>query len=669
MEAKAHIKKLKSILNQHNINYYVKDSPTISDIEYDTLLRELETLEKANPEFLTSDSPTQRVGGQPLQEFKSITHRIPLQSLANAMNESELEHFDNQIMKSLNITDVQYIGEPKLDGLAVELVYEKGKFVYGSTRGDGYVGEDITHNLKTIKAIPLSITKEPIPDIIEIRGEVFINKSDFQLLNKDRLRNGKSVFANPRNCAAGSLRQLNPKITINRPLRIYCYAPGVIRGDIQFDSQIDFLNYIPEWGFPVNPHIKTGHGFSFIKKYYNDIELLRDNLDYDIDGVVFKVNDYKSQEILGVRSKSPRWAIAGKLKAQQATTIINDIILSVGRTGSITPVAQLEPIKIGGVTVSNATLHNQDELNRKDIRIGDTVLIQRAGDVIPEVVKVIIKKRSKNSLKFQIPNICPICNGNVIRLEGEAVHRCINNVCPAKIKGAIEHYVSKRCMNIDGLGTKIVELLIEQELVKDIGDLYLLTLNDLIVLERMGEKSANNLIDSINSSKQSTLARFIHGLGIKHIGENASKVLEQHFKGDLSLIMNASKDQLLSIHEIGEVMADSLVAYFSKNINQLIISKCLNNGLIFAPVKVIKSSIISNKIFVFTGNLQNMKRKDAIDIIESYDGKISSSISSKTDYLVLGNKAGSKLKKAQDNEVAILTENDFYKLINDIKNT
>ena len=348
--------------------------------------------------------------------------------------------------------------------------------------------------------------------------------------------------------------------------------------------------------------------------------------------------------------------------------MINDIILSVGRTGSITPVAQLDPINIGGVTVSNATLHNQDELDRKDIRIGDTVLIQRAGDVIPEVVKVIIEKRNHKSIRFQIPDICPICKDNVIRLDGEAVHRCINDICPAKIKGAIEHYVSKRCMNIDGLGTKIVELLIEQKLIKDIGDLYFLRLSDLIVLERMGEKSANNLINSINSSKKSTLARFIHGLGIKHIGENAAKILEQNFKGDLSLIMNASKDQFLSIHEIGEVMADSLVEYFSNNINQSVISKCLTNGLVFAPVKVIKSSIISNKVFVFTGNLQNMKRKDAMDMIESYDGKISSSISSKTDYLVLGNKAGNKLKKAQDNKITILTEDDFYELINNLKN-
>ena len=668
MEAKAHIKKLKSILNQHNINYYVNDNPTISDIEYDTLLRELEGLEKENPEFLTPDSPTQRVGGEPLEEFKSITHRIPLQSLANAMNESELEHFDSQIMKSLSITDIEYIGEPKLDGLAVELVYEKGKFVYGSTRGDGYVGEDITHNLKTIKAIPLSITRDPIPEIIEIRGEVFINKSDFQLLNEDRIRNGKSVFANPRNCAAGSLRQLNPQITMNRPLRIYCYAPGVITGDIQFDSQIDFLNYIPKWGFPVNPHIKIGYGFSFIQKYYHDIELLRGNLDYDIDGVVFKVNEYKSQEILGVRSKSPRWAIAGKLKAQQATTVINDIILSVGRTGSITPVAQLDPINIGGVTVSNATLHNQDELDRKDIRIGDRVLIQRAGDVIPEVIKVIIEKRDKDSVKFQIPDTCPICNGNVVRLEGEAVHRCMNNLCSAKVKGAIEHYVSKRCMNIDGLGTKIVELLIEQELVKDIGDLYLITSNDLILLERMGEKSANNVINSINHSKKSTLSRFIHGLGIKHIGENAAKILEQHFQGDINLLIKASKDELMAIHEIGDIMADSIVDYFSNNSNQALISKCLINGLVFNPTEIIKSSIISNKIFVFTGSLKDIKRKDAMDIIESYGGKISSSISSKTDYLVSGNKAGSKLKKAQDNRVTILKEDKFHELINKLKN-
>jgi len=668
MEVKAHIKKLRSILNQHNIDYYVNDNPTISDIEYDKLLRELEALEVANPQFLTIDSPTQRVGGQPLDEFKSITHRIPLQSLANAMNNSELEHFDSQIMKSLNTADVEYIGEPKLDGLAVELVYEKGKFVYGSTRGDGYVGEDITHNLKTIKAIPLSIIKDPIPDIIEIRGEVFINKSDFKLLNKHRIKNGEAIFANARNCAAGSLRQLNPKVTMNRPLRIYCYAPGVIKGDIQFKSQIDFLKYIPQWGFPVNPHIKIGYGFSFIQDYYNKIELLRDTLDYDIDGVVFKVNAYESQDILGVRSKSPRWAIAGKLKAQQSTTVINDIILSVGRTGSITPVAQLEPTNIGGVTVSNATLHNQDELDRKDIRIGDTVLIQRAGDVIPEVIKVILDKRCQDSLKFQIPPTCPVCNGDVIRLEGEAIHRCINNLCSAKIKGAIEHYVSKRCMNIDGLGTKIVELLIEQKLVKDIGDLYLLKLDQLICLERMGEKSANNIINSINYSKKSTLSRFIHGLGIKNIGENAAKILEQYFQGDIHLIMRASKEQLISIHEIGDIMADAIIDYFSNSNNKAVISKCLKNGLIFSPIKKIKSSSISDKVFVFTGNLQDMKRIDAMNIIQSYGAKVSSSISSKTDYLILGNKAGSKLKKAEDNQVTILTEEQFYRLIKSLKN-
>ena len=663
MEVKAHIKKLRSILNQHNIDYYVNDNPTISDLEYDLLLKELETLENQNPQLLTNDSPTQRIGGSPLDKFKSIIHRIPLQSLANAMNEGELEHFDKQVMKLLDINDVEYVGEPKLDGLAVELVYEHGKFVYGSTRGDGYIGEDITHNLKTIKAIPLSITIEPIPDIIEIRGEVFINKSDFKILNEKRIKEEESIFANARNCAAGSLRQLNPKITMNRPLRIYCYAPGIIQGDIKFNSQSEFLNYIPKWGFPVNPYIKAGQGLSFIQNYYKKIKSLRDSLDYDIDGVVFKVNSYHSQNTLGVRSKSPRWAIAGKLKAQQVTTLINDIILSVGRTGSITPVAQLQPANIGGVTVSNATLHNQDELDRKDIRIGDTVLIQRAGDVIPEVIKVILEKRPKKSLQFKIPDFCPACNGDVIRLKGEAVHRCINSLCSAKIKGSIEHYVSKKCMNIDGLGTKIVELLINEGLVEDVGDLYLIKLDELICLDRMGEKSANNIIDSINSSKKSTLARFIHGLGIKHVGENAAKILEQHFQGNIKILMETTKEKLIVIHDIGDVMADSIIKYFSETKNQKIISKCLDNGVAFTSVKKIQSSNISNKVFVFTGNLKTIKRKDAINLVESYGAKVSSSVSSKTNYLVLGKKAGSKLQKAKENQVIILDEDKFHALI------
>ena len=663
MEVKDHIDKLRFILNQHNIDYYVNDNPTISDYEYDTLLRQLEKLEKDNPQFLTSDSPTQRIGGVPLDEFNSITHRIPMQSLANAMNENELQHFDQKMMKSLDLKNVEYIGEPKLDGLAVELVYEKGKFVYGTTRGDGMTGEDITHNLKTIKAIPLSILKEPIPNILEIRGEVFINKSDFKNLNNKRLKDGKTIFSNARNCAAGSLRQLDPKITMKRPLRIYCYAPGTITGEISFESQSEFLQHIPKWGFPVNPHIKTGIGFSFIKNYYNNAEQLRNNLNYDIDGVVFKVNSYMQQNSLGVRSKSPRWAIAGKLKAEQATTIVNDIILSVGRTGAITPVAQLEPIKVGGVVISNATLHNQDELDRKDIRIGDTVLIQRAGDVIPEVVKVIQEKRTHSNKRFQISNLCPICSYDVIRMQGEAVYRCTNQICPAKIKGAIEHYVSKKCMNIDGLGSKLVESLIDGKLIHDIGDLYLITANQLLSLDRMGKKSVDNILNAIEQSKKSKLSRFIHGLGIKHIGENAAKILEKHFKGNINKLMKSSKDELLSINEIGDIMADSLIAYFANMNNRELIFKCLDNGVIFLVPKESKVSKISNKTFVFTGNLSTIKRKEAVAMVENYSGKVSSSVSAKTDYVVAGDKPGSKLEKAIKNNVIILSEVDFLDLI------
>ena len=455
MNIKEEIDRLKNELNQHNINYYVNDNPTISDFEYDQLLKKLELLENQSPELITSDSPTQRVGGAALDSFSTIKHRLPMQSLSNAMNHSELELFNKQLLKLLNQSiDIEFVAEPKLDGLAVELVYEKGQFIGGSTRGDGIIGEDITENLKTIKSIPLLLHDNSVPDILEVRGEVFINYNDFKKLNEKREKSGESLFANPRNCAAGSLRQLDSKITAQRPLRIYCYAPGYIEG-INFDTQIDFLQQLPKWGFPVNPNVKLGKGIEFLKSYYDEAEELRRQLDYDIDGVVFKVNSYVLQERLGARSKSPRWAIAGKLKAQQATTIIEDIILSVGRTGAVTPVAKLNPVLVGGVTISNATLHNQDEIDRKDIRVGDTVIIQRAGDVIPEIVKVVLEKRPSNALPFYISSICPECSSPVDRQEGDAVHRCINDDCIAKIIGRFEDSFDKITFNNSKTGINI----------------------------------------------------------------------------------------------------------------------------------------------------------------------------------------------------------------------
>ena len=662
MNSQQRIQKLRKELNQHNINYYVHDNPTISDSEYDRLIKELEFLEKKFPQYDSHLSPTKRVGTAPLKEFGSINHTMPMLSLANAMNDIELSDFDIQVKKFLDVNKpIEYIGEPKLDGLAVELVYEKGELVKGSTRGDGFIGEDITENLKTIKGIPLKFDIVDIPELLEIRGEVFINHEDFKKLNKERQDKGLTIFANPRNCAAGSLRQLDSKITAQRPLRIFCYAPGQIIGNT-FNSQNQFLEYLIKCGFPVNSYRKTGFGKDFLLSYYKEIEDARLELPYDIDGVVFKVNSYDMQQNLGARSKSPRWAIAGKFKAQQETTKIINIEISVGRTGALTPVAKLQPVNVGGVIVSNATLHNQDEINRKDIRIGDTVLIQRAGDVIPEIVKVI--SHTRNSSQYIIPNYCPICNSSVLKTNDEVVTRCINNSCSAKIKGQIEHYVSKNCLDIDGLGNKIIDLLLSENIIKDIGDLYQLNLDELSQLERLGEKSAQNIIDSIHKSKNTTLARFIHGLGIRNVGLNASKLLERHFNGDLNKLMQASTEELLSINEVGDIMADSIVNYFSNNDNQLLIKKCIESGLLFQTVKKAKHTIITDKTFVFTGTLNQINRSDAKKLVESFGAKSSTSVSKNTDYVIAGEGAGSKIEKAKKVDALILNELEFQDLIN-----
>ena len=658
---------LKNILNKHNIAYYVYDDPTISDYEYDTLLRELESLENQNPNYKTLDSPTQRVGGKPINTFNTITHSIPMLSLSNAMNEEELENFNKQIVKFLNSNEkIEYIAEPKLDGLAVELVYIDGVFKYGSTRGDGINGEDITHNLITIKGIPLKLNSVTPPKLLEVRGEVYINHNDFKKLNDKQAIKKEKIFANPRNCAAGSLRQLNPKIAASRPLKIFCYGLGKIEGR-NFKNQKEFLNQLQDWGFPVNSYIECGYGVDFLKNYYNKAEKLREKLLYDIDGVVFKVNSFRKQNQLGDRSKSPRWAIAGKLKAQQAVTEVIDIVISVGRLGALTPVAKLKPVLVGGVTVSNATLHNEDEVKKKDIRVGDFVLIQRAGDVIPEVVKVILEKRSNQSIPFEIPKICPVCNGVVVRAPNESEHKCQNQFCNAKIKGSIQHYVSKNCMNIDGFGEKLIELLLDKKLIYNIADIYTLTTKQLSHLERMGEKSAMNIVVAINNSKTTNLYRFINGLGINHIGQNASKILCAHFNDDLDLLRNASKDDLININEIGEIMAESIITFFQDEKNILIIEKCLKAGLVFKTSTINKKTMISDKIFVFTGHLNAYPRSKAVEIIEKYGAKSSSSISKNTDFVIAGENAGSKLKKATSLKITILNEIDFIHLIDTLE--
>jgi DNA ligase (NAD+) len=663
MDVKNRILQLQQQLNQHNIEYYVHDNPIISDYEYDVLLKELDSLERKHPKLKSSFSPTQKVGGAPLSTFQSVKHKIPMLSLANAMNIEDLQNFNSQILRLIGSEEIiEYIGEPKLDGLAVELIYENGILAYGSTRGDGHTGEDITENIKTIKGIPLSISRNLIPDIFEVRGEVFIDHNDFKYLNTKRLNSGESLFANPRNCAAGSLRQLDSKITASRPLKIFCYAPGTIKG-LSFNTQKEFLEFLPRCGLPVNKNVEVGTGFEFLKKYYISCEKNRTNLTYDIDGAVFKINSYNLQNLVGVRTKSPRWAIAGKFKAQQKTTQILDIIISVGRTGALTPVAKLKPVNVGGVIISNATLHNQDEINKKDIRIGDTVLIQRAGDVIPEVIKVVMQKRNLKSQKFKISPYCPICGSLASKNKDEAVLRCNNNECMAKIQGQIEHYVSKKSLDIDGLGNKIITLLISNNLISNFSDLYKLKASQISILDRMGEKSAQNIIKSIDTSKNTSLSRFIHGLGIRNIGQNAAKVLEKHFDKDIYKLINTSKEELINIKEFGEIMADSLINYFSNKNNIKNISNCLDMGLVFSKNNISIQSIITNKLFVFTGNLEKNSRIDAISMIEKFGGKSSSSISSKTDYVVAGPGAGKKLEKAEKLNISILNEDEFMQLL------
>ena len=664
MDILRQIQLLRSEINQHNIHYYVQDNPVVSDSEYDELMRKLEKLENENPTLIAPDSPTQRIGASPLSEFQSLDHRLPMLSLANAMNKDELKEFDTQVKKGLGLeADIEYAAEPKLDGLAVELVYENGMFTHGSTRGDGTTGENITQNLKTIRAIPLSLIENvPVPRILEVRGEVFITHTDFKKMNDKRLEEGEQAFANPRNCAAGSLRQLDSSITANRPLRIYCYAPGIIEG-VTFQSQKELLEMLPKWGLPVNPKIEFGKGVDFLMGYYEKAEKFRNELEYDIDGVVFKVNSFSHQDELGVRSRSPRWAIAGKLKSQQVTTTILSIEASLGRTGAVTPVAKLEPVSVGGVVVSNATLHNQDEIDRKDVRIGDIVLIQRAGDVIPEVVKVILEKRPENTTPYVIPASCPVCSHEVFRPEGESVARCQNMECPAQVKGRIDHFVSKGCMDIDGFGTKLVDQLVEKNLVKNVADIYSLNLDQLSELERMAEKSAQNIMDAITASKKSSMARFIHALGIRNVGVHAAKVLEKSFGGNLENLMNADIEALTAIHEIGGIMAESIINFFQDDTNQKVITACLQAGIQFDEVEPIQESEFTGKTFVFTGSLEKFSRKDAQSMVEKLGARASGSVSSKTDYLVAGPGAGSKLKKAEELNISIYSEDEFLELI------
>jgi len=659
------VQSLRDKINDHNYRYYVLNDPLISDSEYDQLFRELENLEQKSPELVTQDSPTQRVGTTPLKSFGTIQHSIPMLSLENAMDEDELRSFYERLQKGLNNNDkISIIAEPKLDGLGVELVYENGFFIHGSTRGDGITGENISQNLKTIPSIPLSLrtNKRNAIQLLEVRGEVFMTKSGFNQLNKTRLADGLDPFANPRNAAAGSLRQLDSKITSQRPLSIFCYEAGSINGEA-FNSHKEFLSALKDWGFPVNPEVKVVNNIDEMILYHSNLENKRNTLPYEIDGTVFKVNKNEQRNVLGARSRSPRWAIAGKFKSQQVTTIVTDIIASVGRTGAITPVAKLIPVNVGGVIVTNATLHNQDEIIRKDVRIGDTVLIQRAGDVIPEIVKVIHGKRSSNTVKYFLPEDCPACEHEVFRPEGEAIARCQNLSCPAQVKGRIEHFISKSALDIDGFGEKLVNQLVDNKIIRTVDDIFKLNFQDLVNLERMAEKSAQNIIDAIDSSKKTTFNRFVYALGIRNVGSHLSKVIERAFNANINDFINATFEKLEKIDEVGPIVAETITRFWKDTSNIDVVESCLELGVKLDSGSELHSKKLINKIIVFTGTLTQFSRAEANAMTESHGGKSSGSVSKNTDYVVAGNAAGSKLNKAKKLGVAVLTEEEFLKLI------
>lgn len=663
-EAKRKIEKLRKEINYHNYLYYVLDQPKISDSEYDQLFRELENLEKQFPQLVTPDSPTQRVGAPPLEKFKEVTHKIPMLSLSNAFTQEEAIDFDRRVKKFLGTTDdIEYVVEPKIDGLGISLIYENGVFTKGATRGDGVTGEDVTINLKTIKSIPLRLLeeKEKAPQRIEIRGEVYMKIKEFERLNKERQKRGEPLFANPRNAAAGSVRQLDSKITASRPLDIFCYAVGEVVG-ITFSTHWEMLETFKAWGLKVNPLIEKVKDINGVLRYHDQMQKKRNTLEYEIDGIVVKVNRIDLQKKLGTISRSPRWALAYKFPAHQVTTKILDIIAQVGRTGAITPVAIMEPVEVGGVTVSRATLHNQDEIDRLDVRIGDTVVIQRAGDVIPEVVGVIKEKRTGKEKKYNLPDKCPVCGSPVYKSPDEAVARCIGISCPAQLKETIIHFASRNAMNIEGLGTKHIEQMVDKKLIRDVGDLYYLTKEDILKLERMADKSATNIINAIEKSKSTTLPRLIFGLGIRHVGEHIAKLLAQEF-GSIEKLASANREQLLQIQEIGPEIAESILRFFSDKKNLQVIEKLKNAGITYKKPQPPKVSILTGKTFVFTGTLADFTREEAEGLVESLGGKISSSVSKNTDYVVVGTEPGSKLQKAKELGIKTITEEEFKKMI------
>jgi DNA ligase (NAD+) len=664
-EAQQLIEPLRQQLHYHNYRYHVLDDPEITDAEYDQLMRRLQELEAAFPDLVTPDSPTQRVGAAPLEEFGTVLHSLPMLSLDNAFSAREVREFDGRIKRQLGRADpIEYVAEPKIDGLAVELVYEGGLLVQGSTRGDGVRGEDITQNLRTIRTLPLRLiaAQAPIPPRLEVRGEVYITKRDFQRLNERRAEEGQPTFANPRNASAGSLRQLDPRITAGRPLDIFCYGVGRVEG-IGFQTHWEVLQTLSRWGFKVNARCEVCAGIEAALAYYERLCEQRDDLPYEVDGAVFKVNSLALQEELGTRSRSPRWALAYKFEPKQAVTRVKEIAVQVGRTGALTPVALLDPVQVAGVEVSRASLHNPDEVARKDVRAGDWVMVQRAGDVIPDIIEVLKERRTGGEKPFEMPTRCPICGSAVVRLEDEVVPRCVGLSCPAKLKESIVHFASKGGMDIEGLGDKTVDQLVERGLVKDIGDLYFITKDDLLKLDRLADKSASNLLAAIERSKQTTLPRLLYALGIRHVGEHVAEVLAREYPGWREL-ERASYEELQATHEIGPRIAQSIVAFFQDPGNQAVLEKLHRGGVrATATARPTADQSMRGKTLVFTGELQAYTRAEAKRLVEARGGRVTSSVSRNTSYVVAGADAGAKLDQARKLGVPVLTEDEFKALL------
>ena len=644
--------------------YYVLDTPILPDSEYDRLYRELLEIEAAHPEWVTAESLSQRVGGAALKEFDSVEHVVPMLSLNNAFEDAELIAFDRRCREGLEVKQVNYAGELKFDGLAISLRYENGSLVRAATRGDGASGEDVTANIKTVRAIPLRLLGKNIPAVLEVRGEVFMYLDDFQKMNQLAAAQGEKEFANPRNAAAGSLRQLDSKITAKRPLSFFAYGLGALepQGWLPATHE-ELLNRYAELGLPVCSERKVLQSVEEMLAFYHEIEVKRDALPYDIDGIVYKVNSFAEQNALGFVSRAPRFALAHKFPAQEALTTVLGIDVQVGRTGAITPVARLAPVEVGGVTVTNATLHNEDEVKRKDVRVGDTVSVRRAGDVIPEVVSVIHERRPKGTTQFVMPTRCPVCDSHIERLADEAVARCSGGLfCGAQRKQALIHFAHRRALDIEGLGEKIVDQLVDQNLVRTPADLYRLGFSALANLERMGEKSADNLIQAINQSRSTTLARFIFALGIRHVGETTAKDLANHYQS-MHALMDASLEDLLTVKDVGPVVADSIVSFMAESHNREVIEQLLASGMQLSVEKKVISAAVAGKTFVLTGTFPTLSRDQAKDLLERAGAKVAGSVSKKTDYVVAGADAGSKLTKAEELGIAVIDEQAMLDLL------